>query len=102
MHLAPFPISVPVSYNEKQTYFVEHIPVSSVEEHFFVTRAGGTIVLASNRPLFRGKGLKHRRGDYKVISQQVHNMGLLERIIDAIEAKKDLWDKDTLPKGEPK
>jgi hypothetical protein len=83
--------------SEHQTYFVEHVPVSSREEHFFVKRAGEIIVLSSNRPLFRNKGLKHRRGDYTVLSAQVHNIGLLNRFIDAIEAKKDLWDRNTLP-----
>lgn len=92
----PFP-SIYISAGEHQTYFVEHIPVSCREEHFFVRRAGETMVLSSNRPLFRSKGLKHRRGDYQVLSAQVHNIGLLNRIIDAIEAKKALWDKDTLP-----
>jgi hypothetical protein len=97
MHLEPFPISIAISFNEKQTYFVEHIPVSSREEHFFVTRGGETIVISSNRPLFRNKGLKHRRGDYEVISAQMHNIGLFNKIVDAIEAKKELWDRNTLP-----
>lgn len=70
---------------------MEHVPVSSREEHFWVKRAGETIVLSSNRPLFRNKGLKHRRGDYEVISGQMHNIGLFNKIVDAIEAKKDLW-----------
>lgn len=97
MHLKPFPISVEISSFEKQTFFVEHIPVSAREEHFFVTRGGETMVFESNRPFFRAKGLKHRRGEYKLISQQVHNMSLVNRIIEAIEQKKDLWDKNTLP-----
>jgi hypothetical protein len=92
-----FPISIYIAAGEHQTYFVEHIPVSSREEHFFVTRAGETIVLGSNRPLFRRKGLKHRRGDYQVLSKQVHNIGLVNRLIEAIETKQDLWDRDTLP-----
>lgn len=97
MNEGEFCISVYLSVGEHRTYFVEHIPVSGREEHFFVRRAGKTMVLSSNRPLFRNKGLKHRRGDYQVLSAQVHNIGLLNRIIDAIEAKKALWDKDTLP-----
>lgn len=92
-----FSISVYISVGEHQTYFVEHIPVSRREEHFFVRRAGETMILSSNRPLFRSKGLKHRRGDYQLLSDQLHNIGLLNRIIDAIEAKKELWDKDSLP-----
>lgn len=94
MNEGKFPIRVYISVGEHQTYFVEHIPVPRREEHFFVSRAGETMILSSNRPLFRNKGLKHRRGDYLVLSAQVHNIGLLNRII---EAKKDLWNKDSLP-----
>jgi hypothetical protein len=97
MHLEPFPIYIEISFSEKQTWFVEHVPVSSREEHFWVKRAEDTIVLSSNRPLYRNKGLKKRRGDYEVISGQMHNIGLFNKIVDAIEAKKDLWDRNTLP-----
>lgn len=93
MNEGTFPINVYLSVGEHQTYFVEHIPVSGREEHFFIRRAGETMVLSSNRPYFRNRGLRHRRGHYTVLSAQVHNIGLLQRLIDAIEAKKELWDK---------
>ncbi len=48
-------------------YLVEHIPIGERKEHFKVHGRNGHILVESNRPLFRNKGLKHRRPDFKVI-----------------------------------
>ncbi|MBD0376922.1 MAG: hypothetical protein ICV51_14985 [Flavisolibacter sp.] len=44
----------------------------------------GHILIESNRPLFRNKGLKKRRPDFKVVEGQLRNLSFTEKIIAAI------------------
>lgn len=45
-----------------------------------------SIVLQNNRPLFRGRGLKHRRPNWKLIEGTGNNAYALERIIAALSS----------------
>ncbi|MBW0162197.1 MAG: hypothetical protein HYI21_10780 [Sediminibacterium sp. Gen4] len=51
-----------------------------------------SIVLQNNRPLFRGKGLKHRRPNWKLIEGTGNNAYALERIIAALSSYLDRMD----------
>jgi hypothetical protein len=46
---------------------------------------GNYIVLQSNRPLLRGRGLRHRRINWKVLSGNVYNQSALRKTIAQLE-----------------
>jgi hypothetical protein len=57
-------------------------------EHFRIAapnNPGKQILLQSNRPLLRGRGLRHRRIDWKVVSGKVLNESALRKTIQQIE-----------------
>ena len=68
----------------KQYRYLEHIPIDERTEHFKVHGRNGYILIESNRPLFRSKGLKKRRPDFKVVEGQLRNIGFLEKIMEAV------------------
>jgi len=43
------------------TFIVEHFYITERSERFKIVARNITIILESNRPLFRNKGLKHRK-----------------------------------------
>lgn len=51
-----------------------------------------SIVLQNNRPLFRSRGLKHRRPNWKLIEGTGSNAFALERIISALSSYLDRQD----------
>jgi hypothetical protein len=69
--------------------FVEHTIISERSEHFKVIGRNKFIVLESNRPLFRNKGLKHRKPYFKIIEGQIDFYASIQVIIDAILLKVD-------------
>jgi len=56
-------------------------------EHFEVTARNKKLTLQTNRLLFISKGLKHRKGQWKVISGHMNNSYALGKITAAIEEK---------------
>jgi hypothetical protein len=83
---SPFLISIQFD-NRWHKYVVQHRRTSATEETFTVIARNGTLKFSSNRPLFRGKGLRHRRPDYKLIEGSLWNRSILEKIIEAIDEK---------------
>lgn len=71
---------------------VEQIELDSRTEHFKIIGHNKSIVLESNRPLFRNRGLKHRKPDFKIVEGKVKYGGsidiLVTAIMDKIEPKK--------------
>ena len=59
---------------------VERIHLDERTERFMVAGRNGSIVVESNRPLFRNKGLKHRRADWKQIEGQNLSTHTIEKI----------------------
>ncbi len=53
-------------------------------ERYEVIGKNKSIVIESNRPLFRNKGLKHRRPDWKLIRGEEMYGGSLEPLYEAI------------------
>jgi hypothetical protein len=66
---------------------VERFDETNSFEKYRIVARNRTFVLQSNRPLLRGKGLKYRRVDWKVIEGGFMNPTILENIIKAIEDK---------------
>jgi hypothetical protein len=63
---------------------VEHTVINERIEHFKVIGKNKSIVLESNRPLFRNRGLKHRKPDFKLIEGTVDFIGSLDVLIEEI------------------
>lgn len=64
---------------------IELVELTDREEKWAVRARNGGFGATNNRPLFRGKGLKHRRIDWRLDAQRVWNARLLETILAAIE-----------------
>lgn len=64
---------------------IELVEFTDREEKWAVRARNGGFQAINNRPLFRNKGLKHRRIDWKLDAQRVWNARLLETILEAIE-----------------
>jgi hypothetical protein len=66
---------------------VELVHKTEVLEHYEVTAKNKSLTLQTNRLLFQEKGLKHRKGQWKLIAGHLHNTAALDKIIKAIEEK---------------
>lgn len=55
-------------------------------EHFMLLGSHKVLLIQSNRPLLRAKGLKHRHIDYKLLFGESPYQSLLEEIIKAIDS----------------
>ena len=64
---------------------VKQIYLSKQLERYEVTGKNKTLVLQSNRPLIRSKGMKTRKPDRKLIAGNLHNVSFLERLINTLE-----------------
>lgn len=72
---------------KKHRLLVEYIPVNNKIERFKISGKDKYIVLESNRPLFRNRGIKHRKPDWKVFEGEVkYAGGLLDNVKEAINA----------------
>lgn len=63
----------------KQVYLSDQI------ERIAVSGRNRTIILQSNRPLLRSKGLKNKRLDWKLIEGSMNNSHVLQTIILKLE-----------------
>ena len=59
---------------------VEQFDKDERNEKFRIIAKNKTIVLESNRPFFRNKGMKHRKPDWKIIEGTVSSISGLEDI----------------------
>lgn len=66
---------------------VEQIKGTEQHEQFRVTARNHSFVLESNRPLLRGKGLKHKPINWKVVEGGFDKKYILELIIKEIEGE---------------
>ena len=65
-------------------YLVQHKPIDERTEHFLVIGRNKTIIVESNRPLFRNRGLKHRRYDLRIIDATSKVAGFERKVCEAI------------------
>ena len=70
--------------NKNYRLMVEHTVMDARTELFKVVGRNKFIVLESNRPLFRNRGLKHRKPDFKLIEGKIDYNGSLHLLVDAI------------------
>ncbi len=68
---------------------VERLLYNETHEQYLVSGRNKAIRVQSNRPLFRNKGLSHRRPDWRLVEGEGHNMGVLEKIYEALMAAID-------------
>lgn len=73
---------------------VEYTKVDSRKEHFKVSSKTSYLLISSNRPFFRSKGLKHRRPDYDIIEGRVYNSSVYNKILDELNAYIDKHPED--------
>ena len=85
--------TITVVHDRKQyRYTIEHIPIDQRTEHFELIARNKTLTITSNRPLFRNKGLKHRRYELKVVEgMEVRNMAFLQKIYEQIENLAEMY-----------
>jgi hypothetical protein len=83
LSLPKFTISI--RYGSRDyTFKVQMLVYALGVERFQVIARNKTLVLESNRPVFRRKGLKHRKPEWTLIAGEVSNSGFLELIQTAI------------------
>ncbi len=63
---------------------VEYILINERIEYFKVHGCNGNMLIESNWPLFRKKGLKKRRPDFKLMEGQLGFIGFTKKIMEAI------------------
>ena len=63
---------------------VERVLESPAKDHYRVTARNGSFTLQTNEPLLKGKGLKYKPADWKVIQGAVNNRHILDEVIKAI------------------
>lgn len=59
-------------------------------EQYAIIAKNKTVVLESNRPFFRNRGLKHRKPDWKIVEGKINNGSGLDQIIQKIMEKVDV------------
>lgn len=100
-----FTITVFVGRNT-YNYKVEKIYETAQIEHFKLYARNKNWVFSSNRPLFREKGLKHRKYDMKLIKGECWNVAFIEYLIEQMKAHvktiEDYQPNWIHPKNEPK
>lgn len=65
------------------------MPIDERTERFKVFGRNKTIILESNRPFFRNRGLKRRKPEWKVVEGEIQSGAGLEQIIECIMARVD-------------
>jgi hypothetical protein len=75
-----------IRFDQKDLHLkAERIYLSEQVERIKVMGKNRSIVLQSNRPLLRLKGLKNKRLDWKLIEGQMNNSHVLQAIILKLE-----------------
>ncbi len=75
-----------IRFDQKDLHLkAERIYLSEQVERFKVMGRNRSIVLQSNRPLLRLKGLKNKRLDWKLMEGQMNNSHVLQAIILKLE-----------------
>jgi hypothetical protein len=77
---------ITIAYHKKIIRLtVEQLYIDERIERYKVTARNGEIVMESNRPIFRGRGLKHRVPNWKLIEGKNLSTHTIELIAQAIQ-----------------
>lgn len=88
-----FPCRIRVEIERRHRYYRIDLHYADLtREQFRITGRNGSVVLENNRPLLRGKGLKHFRISWKVVEGEVRVRSALEPFIKAILARLEPLD----------
>lgn len=68
---------------------VERIFIDERIERYLIKGRDRNVVVESNRPLFRNRGLKHRKPDWKIIEGQVQDNHAFKAAIQIIIQEMD-------------
>ena len=79
-----FTITV-VHYRRNILLVVRRIYIDASTERYEVLARNGRLVVQNNWPIFRNRGLKHRRPDWLLIEGNLSYYSLVEQIFTAIE-----------------
>jgi hypothetical protein len=75
----------PLISGKAMIFDVEKTEETPTTETYVVSARGHSITIQNNRRLFRQKGLKHRKGWWKVLQGNFRNESAKEAICQAIE-----------------
>lgn len=82
--LPRFPISV--IYNGQQyRYMVEQMEVTERKESYKLITKSQAFILSNNRPLFRAKGIRHRKPMWRLEEGNMRFQNFMDLIAKAIE-----------------
>jgi len=89
-----FPISIKIGW---RTYklTIELLYIDAMKEHFKIISKKRNIIVQSNRPLFRNKGLKHRTVTWTIINGKAENNQAYTATLDAIVKYMDAYENKT-------
>lgn len=83
--MSRFYITVEVERKPRR-YLVEQLPDDPGFETYRITGANKSLVMRSNRPMLRVKGLKHRRPSWQVIDGAQGYSSAFDKLKDALMA----------------
>lgn len=70
---------------------VEQTSIDKVKETYKISSKSQTILLENNRPIFRNKGLKHRRPNWKITEKPLRlQQHTIDKIIAEINKKLEI------------
>lgn len=78
-------ISVPYDRRFIRVKLEKIIENQQIEQYKVIGR-NKALILQSNRPLLRNKGVKYRKPNWKVINGKLENLAFLEILINTIES----------------
>jgi hypothetical protein len=79
---------ISIDYHKKAIRLsIEQLYIDDRLERYQVTGGNGLIVLESNRPLFRSKGIKHRPGTWQQTEGRILSPRVIGLIAKAIEKR---------------
>lgn len=84
LHMA-FHINV-VHERVRYKFLVEQLPSTDAFDFYKVIGRNKSITFQSNAPVFRRRGLKYRRPDWKVVEGDIWNATFKTAVIAALEA----------------
>lgn len=93
--LKPFSISIKITH-DRYTFQVTHLTLDQSFETFLLKRGSREIVLKSNRPLWRNKGVLKRPPDFTIVKGMIKNQYAFQVIVE--ELMKKLEGDDLFPK----
>ena len=74
-------------------FTIERMNVTDRSEQFKIVARNKTVVLESNRPMYRNKGLKKRKPDFKVVEGNLNGSGFEQLVVAIMEVVEPTQNK---------